>query len=143
MTPVQERAVVQTVHLVHGHPLEPVGGALDRVDDRHRLAGCKGHDDVRAGADVVEHRVRADGRARVARDAATGGGLVSHPTSLPATRRVDEPAEKPAARRQTGRRRVLCVPFKFGLRFAPIVVVAGLRAWAARTGIQSQRRTSA
>ena len=83
MLPVQERAVVQAVHLVHGHPLEPVGGALDRVDDRHRLAGRERHDHVRPGCEVVEHGVGGGGRARPAEDAGTGEGVVSHPMSLP------------------------------------------------------------
>jgi hypothetical protein len=46
---------------VDAHAVEPVGMTLERIHQRHRLAVGDTHDEVCAGADVVEQRIR-DGR---------------------------------------------------------------------------------
>ena len=61
---VQVRPVVQGVHLVDAHAVEPVGAGLDRVEQRDRFAVGERHDEVGAGSDVVEQPTRACGGDR-------------------------------------------------------------------------------
>ena len=55
---MQVRTVVQCVHLVDPHALEPLRVRLDGVEHRDRFAVRQGHDEVSAVVDVTEDGVR-------------------------------------------------------------------------------------
>ena len=54
---VEVGPIVKHVHLVHVHPVEPVGGCLDSVEHRHWLAVRERHDQVGSAADVLKHGI--------------------------------------------------------------------------------------
>ncbi len=62
------RPVVQRVHLVDAHPVEPIGGCLDRVEDRHRFAVGQRDDHVRPRPDQLDDGVGGIGCGQHRRD---------------------------------------------------------------------------
>jgi hypothetical protein len=55
---VDVAAISQRQHLVKSHVVEPIARGLDRVDDRRRLGVAQPDDQVVAGPEVLEHRLR-------------------------------------------------------------------------------------
>ncbi len=50
-------AIPQREHPVQAHPAQPVRRGLDRVDHGHGLGVRNADDELRAGLDVVHHRL--------------------------------------------------------------------------------------